>query len=119
MIPDLDEVEVAPGLDFDEVYARLYARGLTDGLPIVPPRRARIETMLGGRDAQQVIATLAPLFGTASVYKIAACAVMAGCLPEYLPVLTAAVAAVAEPEFNLLGVQTTTGTAAAIMIVNG
>jgi hypothetical protein len=50
---------------------------------------------------------------------VACCAVMAGCLPEYMPVVEAAVAAAGEPQFNLLGVQTTTGSAAVCMIVNG
>jgi len=115
----LDEAVVAPGQSFDEVNDQLYTLGLTDGLPVVPPTMARIEAMLGGRDPAQVVATLAPLSGQASVYRIAICAVMAGCLPEYLPVLIAAVEAVAEEEFNLLGIQTTTGTAAPVVIVNG
>ena len=119
MITNLEEAVVPPGQGFDEAYERLYALGVTDGLPVVPPTPDRIATMLGDRDPARVVATLAPMFGAASLHKIAICAVMAGCLPEYLPVLIAAVEAVAEKEFNLLGVQTTTGTAAPVMIVNG
>ena len=115
----LDEAVVAPGLGFDEVHERLYAAGLTDGLPVVPPTAARIEAMLGGRNPARVVARLAPLSGEATLYRIAICAVMAGCLPAYLPVLIAAVEAVAEEEFNLLGIQTTTGPAAPVVIVNG
>lgn len=119
MSATLDEAIVDPERSIDEVNERLYTLGLTDGLPIVPPTRARIETMLGDRDPARVVATLAPLSGEASLYRIAVCAVMAGCLPEYLPVVIAAVEAVAENEFNLLGIQTTTGTAAPAVIVNG
>ena len=119
MIGSFDDIVVSPDLDFDAANARLYSLGATDGLPVVPPTGARIEAMLGRRDPGQKIAALPPLYAEATLYKIAICAVMAGCLPEYLPVLIAAVEAVAEKEFNLLGVQTTTGTAAAVMIVNG
>lgn len=119
MIIPLEEAVVAPGQDFDEIHARLYALGLTDGLPVVPPTMARIEAMLGGRNPARVVATLAPLFGEASLFQIAMCGVMAGCAPAYFPVLIAAVEAVAEQEFNLLGIQTTTGTGAPAIIVNG
>lgn len=119
MTVDINEVVIDPRQRFEEANERLYALGLTDGLPVVPPTRERIEAMVGGHDPALVLATLAPLFREATVYKVAFCAVMAGCLPRYLPVLIAAVEAVAEDEFNLLGVQTTTGTAAPLVIVNG
>lgn len=119
MIADLEEAVVTRGEDFDEIYARLYALGLTDGLPVVPPTMARIEAMLRGHDPAQIVARLAPLSGEASLFRIAICAVMAGCLPTYFPVVVAAVEAVAQEEFNLLGVQTTTGMAAPVVIING
>jgi hypothetical protein len=75
--------------------------------------------MLRGRDPAEHIAELAPLMASARREALACCAVMAGCLPEYMPILEAAVAAAGEPQFNLLGVQTTTGSAAVCMIVNG
>ena len=92
---------------------------LGDGLPLVPPTPQRVERMLAGFDADALVATLAPCFGEATWRSIAENAVMAGCLPGYLPVIAAAVAAVAESEFNLLGIQTTTGNAAPMIIVNG
>lgn len=104
---------------FDALNKRLYAGGFTDGLPVVPPTRERIDDMLGGRGAQEVIATLAPMFVEAMNEAVACCAVMAGCLPEYMPVIIAAVEALAEPQFNLLGVATTTGTAAVCTLVSG
>jgi hypothetical protein len=108
-----------PGESIDAANARLYAGGFTDGLPVVPPTRARVDAMLRGRDPTEHIAELAPLMASATREAIACCAVMAGCLPEYMPVLEAAVAGAGEPQFNLLGVQTTTGSAAVCMIVNG
>ena len=76
---------------------------LTDGLPIVPPTQPRVTVMTAyaeralGWKASDLIGTLAPKQGQATVEKIAANAVMAGCRPEYMPVLIACVQAVADP----------------------
>ena len=84
---------------------------LSDGLPIVPPTPERVTRMLEGaaREPQEVIGLIPPKWAPASVEKLAINAVMAGCLPEYLPVIIAAVEAICEPRFNLYGVQATTG----------
>src|SRR3954468_3035204 len=84
---------------------------LSDGLPIVPPTRERVEKMLGGtgRDPAEVVGPIPPKWGPCTIEKIAINAVMAGWLPEYLPVIIAAVEAICEPRFNLYGVQATTG----------
>ncbi|HEY9869646.1 MAG TPA: hypothetical protein V6D08_10810 [Candidatus Obscuribacterales bacterium] len=119
MIANLEEAVVTAERDFEEANARLYSIGLTDGLPVVPPTMARIEAMLSGHDPARVVARLAPLSADANLFRIAMCAVMAGCLPSYFRVVVAAVEAVAQEEFNLLGIQTTTGTAAPAIIVNG
>jgi hypothetical protein len=71
------------------------------------------------RSPQETVAMLAPAFGAATVEAIAINAVLAGCDPEYLPVLIAAVEAAATEEFNLQGVQSTTNPAAVWVIVNG
>lgn len=107
--------------DPDRMSDYLYEKGYTDGLPVVPPTEERVAAMVraSGRDPEQVIAYLDPLAGPATVEAIAANAVMAGCLPEYMPVLIAAVQAVAAPEFNLLGIQTTTNPVGPMIIVNG
>jgi hypothetical protein len=104
-----------------EVQADLYGRGWTDGLPVVPPTEELVRRMLSGcdRDPQELIAVLPPKMGQATVEKIAVNAVMAGCLPEYLPVLIAAVEAVAEERFNLLGVLATTHSCGVLMVING
>lgn len=95
-------------------------RGLGDGLPIIAPTAERVTAMLAdGGDPQEVIATLEPRLGEATRQVIAANAVMSGCRPEHMPVLIAAVKAVAQPEFNLLGVNSTTHPTAPLLIVHG
>lgn len=107
--------------DIVEVSRFFYERGCTDGLPIVPPTRERVDAMLAftDRDSDEVVARLAPQWGLATVEKIAINAVMAGCRPEYLPLLIAAVEAVSAEEFNLYGIQATTHPVAPLIIVNG
>ncbi|MEE8397122.1 MAG: hypothetical protein V3S29_13785 [bacterium] len=98
---------------------RLYRQGFTDGLPVIPPTGGRIEAMLAGREPGLVVASLPPAHRHATLRGLAVCAVLAGCRPEYFPLLVAATAGLARPEFNLLGILTTTGSAAPMMIVNG
>lgn len=94
---------------------------LTDGLPVVPPTAERVAAMLAhnGYRAEEEIAMLPPGFENATAGDIAICAVMAGCRAEYLPVLVAAVEALSDMNFNLVGIATTTGSAAPVYIVNG
>ena len=102
----------------DEEYQ---ARGWTDGLPIVPPTEARVRECLAftDRDPREIVGVLPPRQGEATVEKIAANAVMAGCRPEYLPVILAAIEALADPLFNLDSVQATTHPVAPLIVVNG
>lgn len=95
--------------------------GLTDGLPIVVPTRERVEEMCAGANhyAMESLGNLAPRGGVASIQKIAINAVMAGCLPEHMPVLEATVSAIQEKDFNLIGMQTTTHPCALLAIVQG
>jgi hypothetical protein len=107
--------------DWESTQTELASTYLTDGLPIVPPTAERINTMLShnGYNATDEISMLPPGFETATAGDIALCAVMAGCKPEYMPVLVAAVDALSDMSFNLVGIATTTGSAAPIYIVNG
>ena len=100
---------------------RFYRRGWTDGLPVTAPTVGRVDEMVraGGRAALDVVAILEPLQGLATVEKIATNAVMAGCEPAHFPVVLAAVEALAEPEFNLRGVQTTDENVAPLVVVSG
>ncbi|MBI2909159.1 MAG: hypothetical protein HYX92_16055 [Chloroflexi bacterium] len=99
-----------------------YGRGWTDGLPIIPPTEERVLKMLKGtkRDAQELIGAVPPKWGPATTEKLAINAVMAGCLPEYMPVIIAAMMAMIEEQsFNLYGVQATTHPVAPLVVVNG
>ena len=96
-------------------------RGWTDGLPVLPPTLAAVQKMVaaGGKKADAVAGVIPPLNGVATIEKVAANAVMAGCLPEYFPLVLAAVRAMTRPGYNLDGLQTTTGNIAPLAIVNG
>lgn len=114
-----EELTVA---DSAEAVTSLYfSRGWTDGLPIHPPTEEAVERMLTGtkRAPFDVIAAVPPSWGEATVEKIAINAVMAGCLPEYMPVLIAAVSAMCEKPVDMMGMQPTTHPVAPLMIVNG
>ena len=105
----------------DDAFEVLYARGVTDGLPVVPPTRARVQAAVqaSGRDGGELIGQVAPQLGRATVEKIAVNDVMAGCRPEYMPVVIAAVEAMCDPSFALVGVSGTTDAVAPLIIVNG
>src|SRR5712664_2381395 len=109
-----------PELTADAI-EELYARGVTDGLPVVPPTRARVARAVAatGRDGAELVAEVPPNYGRATVEKVAINAVMAGCRPEYLPVVLAAVEAVCDDAFDLHGVSATTNAPAPLVIVNG
>ena len=102
-------------------FEEFFARGVTDGLPVVPPTRARVELMLGGtrRDRAEQIGEMPPNYGRLTVEKIAINAVMAGCRPEYLPVLIAACECAVDPAFNLHGMSGSTHFSAPLIVVNG
>ena len=104
-----------------EINQRLYERGWTDGLPVIPPTEEAVRWMLGGTDRgpDELIAVLPPAQGEATVEKIAINAVMAGCRPEYLPIVITTIECVAEERLNLYGRQTTTHPGAPLIIVNG
>lgn len=116
---NLDQLDIDTAASLEDANHLLYRMGLTDGLPVVPPTRERVAAMLADRDPDRVIATLPPMQNAATARNVAACAVMAGCRPPDFGVLMAATAAAAEPDFNLFGIQTTTGTATPMLIVNG
>ena len=99
----------------------LAQQGLTDGLPVVPPTEERVARMLTGtsRRPGDVVADVPPNLAPATVEKIAINAVMAGCKPDYLPVVIAAVEAACTDAFNLHGVLATTYFVGPLLIVNG
>ncbi len=99
----------------------LYARGWTDGLPVVAPTEERVLRMLAGthRNPQDMVAIVPPDLVACTVEKVAINAVMAGCLPEYLPVVLACVEAACTSSFNAHGLLATTYFAGPVVVVNG
>lgn len=99
----------------------LHDSGCTDGLPVVIPNSARVARMVlaSGLDADLVLGEMGPQRGAATVENVAIAAVMAGCLPDHMPVVVAAIRAVCQPAFDLAEMQGTTHCIAPLIIVNG
>jgi hypothetical protein len=110
--------EVADAFEANELFQR---NGWTDGLPIVPPTEAGVQRFLGaaGLAAGDVVGIEPVRRRRITAEKVAIAAVMAGCLPEYLPVVVAAAQAMCEPEFGFHGVTASTGGSAPVVVVNG
>jgi hypothetical protein len=104
-----------------DAFEVLYARGVTDGLPVVTPTAPRVRAAVeaSGRPGDDLVALVAPRLGRGTVEKIAVNAVMAGCRPEYMPAVIAAVEAICDPGFALVGVSGTTDAVAPLLILNG
>ena len=105
----------------DDEVEFMFDQGFSDGLPLVPPTPERVLAMLSGtkRDAQEVLGEMAPNMGEVTIEKVAINAVMAGCKPDYLPVVLAAVEAVLTDDYNIHGVMATTMGASPVIVVNG
>src|SRR6266568_8541060 len=109
-------ISVRAGTDDVE---EMFERGWTDGLPVVPPTSDRVEAMLGGCDGRVSLGPVPPDMGEATLERVAACAVLAGCRPAYFPVVVAAAQAALDPAFNLHGQAVTTQPAGQLVVVNG
>ena len=105
----------------DDVVEACFDQGWSDGLPVVPPTEVRVARMLAAtqREAVEVIGAVPPSLAACTVEKVAINAVLAGCKPEYFPVVLAAVEAALEPAFCMHGVLCTTCFSGPIVIVNG
>ena len=111
---------VTEALPFDDAQARLEAAGLGDGLPLVPPTERRLAAMLAGvAHPGDSRGAMPPLFGDLIPEDVAYQCVLAGCRPGAAPLVLTAAMACLEPDFNLLGIATTTGSAAVAMVVHG
>jgi hypothetical protein len=115
--PELAAAVSAP-TSTDDV-EEMFDRGWTDGLPVVPPTKDRVEAMLGGCDGRVSLGLLPPDMGEATLERVAVCAVLAGCRPAYFPVVVAAAQAALDPAFNLHGQAVTTQPAGQLVVVNG
>jgi hypothetical protein len=98
-----------------------FQQGWTDGLPVVPPTPERVQVMLEAArlDGKQQVTFITHRSVSITAEKVAINAVMAGCKPEYMPVVLAAVEAIGDPRWSYHGPGTSTGGAAVLMIVNG
>lgn len=105
--------------DLEDDAEAAYDRGWTDGLPVVPPTEQRVLRMLAGRDPAEVVAVVPPDLVPCTVEKVAINAVLAGCRPEYLPVVLAAVEAACTDAFNAHGLLATTYFSSPVIVVNG
>lgn len=107
--------------DEDLALEALHELGCTDGLPVIIPTPKRVErfVLATSLDASLSLGVMGPLGGNVSVELVAACAVMAGCTPDYMPVVLAAVQAVLDPTFDATEMQATTHCTAPLVIVNG
>ncbi|MBM3343087.1 MAG: hypothetical protein FJY56_13380 [Betaproteobacteria bacterium] len=107
--------------DIGDAIDMCYANGWTDGLPVVPPTADRVEKMLAAAklDPTHQLAFIENRQVKVTAEKVAINAVMAGCLPEYMPVVATAVEALADPKYGYHGPATSTGGSAVFMLVNG
>lgn len=105
----------------EDLHEAMFDRGWSDGLPLVPPTAERVAAMLAGtsRAPGDVVANVAPDLADCTVEKAAVNAVMAGCRPEYFPVVLAALTAVCNNTFNMHGMLATTMPVGPVFIVNG
>ena len=111
-------------LEFDdavEVMEYYFDQGWTDGLPVVPPTVDRVAEFLdaAGRSASDIVGTEPTKGRVITAEKVAINAVMAGCRPEYFPVVVAAIEAMSEPQFNLHAISVSTMGAAVMTVVSG
>jgi hypothetical protein len=118
--PGLKSREIAVG-EWDDPIEACFERGWSDGLPVVPPTDDRILRMLGGteRDPKEIVGLIPPKIAPCTVEKVAINAVMAGCKPEYMPVVLGVLEAALDPLFVMHGLLCTTHFAGPLVIING
>jgi len=112
---------LTPVDDATDLVEWYYEHGYSDGLPVVPPTEAKIDAMVAalGGDPEHLETRVPPRWGGLTRRVLAINLVMAGCKPEYAPIVRAAMLALCEPAFNLNGVQATTHMASPLLVVNG
>ncbi len=111
---------VSDGTNWEDAQRILTEAELSDGLPLVPPTQKRLDAMIAGIAGRaDSLGMMPPMFGDITPESVAYQCVIAGCVPAELPVVLAAAQALLEPDFNLLGIATTTGSAAVALCVHG
>lgn len=118
---DRCELGLLEASDEAEALEQLHRLGCTDGLPVIIPTPERVErfVLASGLDGGLELGAMGPAMGSATVEKIAAAAVMAGCLPDWMPIVVAAVEAVIDESFDLTEMQATTHCTAPLVLING
>ncbi len=116
-----NDVEVYVDPDPEKTSYDFYIRRLTDGLPIIPPTRDRVIKFLDftDRNPDELLAILQPRQGKSNIEKIAVNSVMAGCLPQFMPIIQHSIEAVSIEKFNLTSINATTHPVAVCTILNG
>jgi len=116
-----DDMEVYVEPDAEKISYELYMKKQTDGLPVIPPTEERVRKLIefSGLDKDELIAVLPPRSGKATVEKIAVNSVMAGCIPQFMPVIHHSIKAISAEKFNLPGINATTHPVAICAILNG
>ena len=111
----LDAVDEAAALE------ELHRLGCTDGLPVVIPTPARVNrfVLASFEDPTLDLGTMGPLGATTTIEKVATNAVMAGCDPDYMPIVVAALRALLQPEYDLSATQSTTHSTTPLVVVSG
>jgi hypothetical protein len=115
------DIEVFIDPDAEKISYEFYMKKQTDGLPIIPPTGERVRKFIeySGINKEDLIAVLPPRSGKATVEKIAVNSVMAGCIPQFMPVIQHSIKAISEEKFNLPGVNATTHPVAICAVLNG
>jgi hypothetical protein len=116
LVSDVVEID-----DFWEWDALARRNDWTDGLPVAPPTEGKVQAIIDylGLDPQHEVGKIAPAYGLATIEQVAIQSAMAGCIPEHVPVVLAAIDAMLDPAWNLHGVQSTTNPGAPLVIVSG
>jgi len=115
-------VEMDPGRFAEDLYSELCASNMCDGFPVIPPTRARVRDMLGFTDLDAdhvLIADCPPSGASVTVHSLAVNAVMAGCRPEYFPILIAVFQAMSDPAYRIFQGAITTHPAGNAILVSG
>jgi len=116
-----NDIEVFIEPDAEKISYEFYMKKQTDGLPVIPPTGARVRKFIefSSLNKEDLIAVLPPRVGKATVEKIAVNSVMAGCIPQFMPIIQHSIKAISNEKFNLPGVNSTTHPVAICTILNG
>lgn len=116
-----NDMEIYVDPDVEKISHEFYLKKQTDGLPVIPPTGERVRKLVNfsGLDKEEVLAVLPPRCGKATIEKIAINSVMAGCIPQFMPIVQHSVKAISHKKFNLPAINATTHPVAVCIILNG